>query len=69
MCQAFVISAIGENNEASEVASSLSFVFGIIANELIELCIPHNILFTENGSKIYIIVREFACEKNLLGWL
>jgi hypothetical protein len=36
------------------VASSLSFVFGIVANELIELCIPHNILFSE---------------KHLYGWL
>lgn len=51
------------------MASSLSFVFGIVANELIELCIPHNILFSDNGSKIYLIFREFASEKHLYGWL
>lgn len=67
--QAFVLTPIGENLEASEVASSLSFVFGIIVNEMIELCIPHNILFTENGSKIVIMMREFASEKLLYGWL
>jgi hypothetical protein len=51
------------------VATSLSFVFGIVVNELIELCIPHNILFTENGSRIIIMVREFSSEKTLFGWL
>lgn len=55
--------------DASEVASSLSFVFGIIANELIELCIPHNVLFSDNGNKIYVIVREFADGKSPYGWL
>lgn len=67
--QALVLSPLGEQLEPSEVASSLSFVFGIVVNELIELCIPHNILFTENGNKIYIMMREFASEKNLYGWL
>ncbi len=38
-------------------------------NELIELCIPHNILFTENGTRIIIMIREFASEKLLYGWL
>lgn len=51
------------------MASSLSFVFGIVVNELIELCIPHNILFSENGNSIFIMIREFASEKNLYGWL
>jgi len=51
------------------VASSLSFVFGIIVNELIELCIPHNILFTDKGNKIYIILREFGEGKTCYGWM
>lgn len=46
VAQALVLSPVGENLDSSEVASSLSFVFGIIANELIELCIPHNVLFS-----------------------
>jgi hypothetical protein len=44
-------------------------VFGIVVNELIELCIPHNILFSENGNRIFILIREFASEKSLYGWL
>lgn len=47
----------------------MSFVFGIVANELIELCIPHNVLISENGNKIYIMLREFASDKALYGWL
>lgn len=35
MCQAFVISPLGENNEASEISNSLSYVFGLLVNELI----------------------------------
>lgn len=69
MGQALVLSPTGENFEPSEVASSLSFVFGIVVNELIELCIPHNILFSENGNRIFIMMREFASSTNLFGWL
>lgn len=69
MAQALVLSPIGEDNEPSEVATSLSFVFGIVANELIELCIPHNVLFTEDGNKIYIMVREFAKKECNYGWM
>lgn len=32
VAQGFLLSPIGENLEPSEVASSLSFVFGIVAN-------------------------------------
>jgi hypothetical protein len=32
MAQALILSPIGENLEPSEVASSLSFVFGIVVN-------------------------------------
>jgi hypothetical protein len=44
-------------------------VFGLVANELIELCIPHNVVFCENGERIYIILREFGEEKQNYGWL
>ena len=64
-----MLSPVGENLDASEVASSLSFVFGIIANELIELCIPHNILFSDKGSRIYVMLREFGEGANCFGWL
>ena len=57
--------------EFAEVTNSLSFVFGIIVNELIELSLPHNILLTNNGSTIYIFVRDFVDtkSKNRYGWL
>jgi hypothetical protein len=63
------LAPIGENLEPCEVASSLSFVFGIIANQLIELCIPHNVLFTDKGQKIWVLLREFADAKNPYSWL
>lgn len=69
IAQGFVLVPVGEGLDASEVASSLSFVFGVITNELIELCIPHNILFSDRGNRIYIIVREFSNPKALFGWL
>ncbi len=69
MCHAFVLSPIGSNNESSEVANSLSFVFGLIANELIELCTPHNVVFSDNGDTIYIMLREFGDDKQNYGWL
>lgn len=47
----------------------MSFVFGLIANELIELCIPHNVLFSENGNTVYIILRDFGDDKHHYGWL
>jgi hypothetical protein len=64
-----VLSPIGDNLDASEVASSLSFVFGVIANELIELCIPHNLLFSQAGNRIYLIVREFGEPGANYSWL
>ncbi len=57
MCDAFVLSPLGENKEPSQVANSMSFVFGLMVNELIELCIPHNVIISDNGYDIYIIVR------------
>lgn len=64
-----MLSPVGENNDPSEVTNSLSFVFGLVANEMIELCIPHNVLFTEGGSRIVVVVREFNHPECLYGWL
>ena len=47
----------------------MSFVFGLIANELIELSIPHNVFFTDNGNTIYIIFRDFGDGVDNFGFL
>jgi hypothetical protein len=47
----------------------LAFVFGIIANELIEMNIPHNLLITDDGQSIYIFLRGFCSNNNLCSWL
>ena len=36
---------------------------------MIELCIAHNVVFCENGERIYIMLREFGEEKENYGWL
>lgn len=51
------------------MTNSLSFVFGIIANELIELNIPHNLLISEDGNIIYIFLRDFCSPNNHYGWI
>ena len=58
-----------EEIEFAELTTSLSFAFGVISNELMELNIPHNILFTDNGKTIYIFVRDFCHPKANYGWL
>jgi hypothetical protein len=59
----------GEKLELAEVTNSLSFVFGIVANELIELNLPHTLLISDDGQSIYVCVREFSTLTNRYGWL
>lgn len=47
----------------------MSFVFGLIVNELLESNIPHNIVICDGGYSIYIIPRKFQTEKNMAAWL
>ncbi len=51
------------------MTNSLSFVFGIVVNELIELNVPHNVLISDNGETIYIMIRDFSNQGNLYAWL
>lgn len=68
--QALVLSPYSkEPIEYAEMTNSLSFVFGIIVNELIELSIPHNLLITEDGHCIYIFIRDFCLPDNRYGWM
>jgi hypothetical protein len=70
---AFVLQAHQDNQnspqEFSEVTNSLSFVFGILINELMELNLPHNLLITDDGRTIFVFVRDFGSKDNLYGWL
>lgn len=59
----------GEKLELAEATNSLSFVFGIVANELIELNLPHTLLISDDGQSIYVCVREFSTPTNRYGWL
>lgn len=47
-----------EKAELGDIYSSLSFVAGTITNYLLEKSIPHNLIFSDLGTTIYIIPRQ-----------
>ena len=65
----FVLSPSDPKADQSETSSSLSFVFGLLINEILDKNIAHNILICEGGKRIYVLPRKFATAKNQSGWL
>lgn len=53
-----VLKPIEENADLGDTFSSLSFVAGTITNYLLEKSIPHNIIFSDVGTTVYIIPRQ-----------
>jgi len=65
----FVLTPLDDKAEQSAIFSSLSFVFGLIVNSLLEQNIPHNVILTNGGHTIYILPRKFQTESNKAGWV
>ena len=64
-----MLSPLDDKADQSDIFSSLSFVFGLVVNELLEQNIAHNVIFMNAGRTIYIIPRKFQTEANRAAWL
>jgi hypothetical protein len=48
---------------------ALSSVVVVFIDILVQKKIPFNILFTESGSKIYLMIRDYSCNKARFGFM
>lgn len=56
----FVLTPLDPKADQAEIFNSLSFVFGLFINEILDRNIPHNILIVDSGKTIYILPRKFT---------